>query len=134
MESDLPGIQLRTLVSGEETGGAVVVFRERSDPGVGPPLHVHDAQTEVFHVVEGRYRFRVDGETFELEAGGCAVAPMGSAHAFKNIGGETGELRVEMIPALESEAFFAELPRVSAEDAPAFFAKHRNRLIGPSGL
>ncbi len=125
---------MRTLVSGEETGGTVVIFQELSEPEAGPPLHAHDAQTEVFHVVRGHYRFRVDEKTFELKEGDCAVAPKGSAHAFKNIGVEAGELRVEMIPALDSEGFFKELSVATKEEAPTIFAKHRNRLVGASGL
>ena len=134
MDIHLPGIHLRTLVSGKETNGEVVIFQENSDPGAGPPLHMHEAQTEVFHVIEGHYRFRVNDEIFDLSAGNCAVAPRGSAHAFKNIGDKAGELRVEMIPALASEAFFEELPNTGKEEMSALFAKHRNLLLGPSGL
>lgn len=134
MDIHLPGIHLRTLVSGKETDGAVVIFQETSGPEAGPPLHAHDDQTEVFHVVEGHYRFQVDDRIFELKTGGCAVAPRGSAHAFKNIGDKPGELRVEMIPAGSAEAFFEGLPGVPREEVPEYFAKFGNRLLGPPGL
>jgi hypothetical protein len=46
-------------VSGRDTGGRLcVVDTVRIAPG-GPPVHVHAAQDEVFHVLDGRFRFLI---------------------------------------------------------------------------
>ncbi len=43
-------------------------------PGAEAPLHYHEVQDELYFVHRGRAGFDVDGEVFELEAGGlCHV-------------------------------------------------------------
>jgi mannose-6-phosphate isomerase-like protein (cupin superfamily) len=48
----------------------------------GPPMHRHDREDELFVILEGRYRFEVDGDRFELGPGGTLLAPQGSIHTF----------------------------------------------------
>ena len=42
-----------------------------------PPLHIHDSEDEVFHVLSGRIRFSVDGRPVILNAGDILMAPKG---------------------------------------------------------
>ncbi|MFW5680744.1 MAG: cupin domain-containing protein, partial [Pseudomonadota bacterium] len=62
----------RILVTAAETGGSIGVWEEIVQPGWGPPLHVHHAEDEMFHVLEGRLRIWCGEETFEVTAGATA--------------------------------------------------------------
>lgn len=50
--------------------------------GDSPPLHVHDTEDEVFHVLAGRVRFSIDGELADLRAGQTLLAPKGVPHSY----------------------------------------------------
>jgi mannose-6-phosphate isomerase-like protein (cupin superfamily) len=70
----------RSSASGRD-GVSVIEFR--APYGDAPPTHVHHHDDEIFHLIEGRMRFRVGNEEFVLEAGQSAVAPKGIPHAFR---------------------------------------------------
>lgn len=51
--------------------------------GLSPPLHVHRNQDEIFHVMDGTMRYRVDGRDVVAKAGDTLVAPKGVPHSFR---------------------------------------------------
>ena len=54
----------------------------------GPPLHVHHDEDEGGRVLSGTLFAVVDGQRIEVEAGGEASFPRGSAHRWWNEGSE----------------------------------------------
>lgn len=48
-----------------------------------PPLHVHEREDEVFHIVEGRLSLFLPGEQVELNAGDTLRAPRGIPHTYR---------------------------------------------------
>ncbi len=72
-------------VTADETGGAMSVMEFTIPDGAGPPPHVHDSG-ELVHVVEGRVRFHVEGETFEAGPGTICYFPAGVEETFEPIG------------------------------------------------
>ena len=70
---------------GEETGRAYSVSEWWLEPGCdGPGAHSHDANDEVFFVIEGRPSILV-GETWhECAPGSSVVIPAGVIHDFAN--------------------------------------------------
>ena len=132
---ELPGIKITVVKSSEVTDGNIAVFKENTAPGMGPPLHRHHKQTEVFHIRKGKYRFQIEDDTYDLSEGDCAVVLPGKVHAFKNIGEDEGELIFELYPALDSDEFFLELSKVKDEKQIAsMFKNYSGELIGPSPL
>jgi quercetin dioxygenase-like cupin family protein len=118
-------------VSGRDTDGHLcVIDTVRIAPG-GPPVHVHEAQEEVFHVLEGRFRFRIGDELFEAHPGDVLFGPRGIPHAFASLS-PTARLLLTFQPALTIEAFFAEggLDPLSEEFARVSRA-HGMELIAP---
>jgi mannose-6-phosphate isomerase-like protein (cupin superfamily) len=75
----------RSSASGRD-GVSVIEFR--APYGDAPPTHVHHDDDEIFHLIEGRMRFRVGDKEFTLEAGQSAVAPKGIPHAFRVVSPE----------------------------------------------
>jgi mannose-6-phosphate isomerase-like protein (cupin superfamily) len=56
-----------------------------NDKGIGAPTHHHpDGLEEVIMVLEGRARFWIDDETFDLEAGDLIIIPAFAKHGFTN--------------------------------------------------
>lgn len=124
-------LDIKCLVSGADTGGAVAVFEEIVAPGGGPPRHTHRDQLEIFHVIEGTIRFEVAGETFERGAGATALVPAGATHAFRNVGDAPARIHFELMPALKSEEAFERLVSETITDPAAFFDEYGMDLVGP---
>ena len=51
--------------------------------GDSPPLHVHRAEDEIFHVLEGELRLKVGGSDVRLGPGETALAPQGVPHSYR---------------------------------------------------
>ena len=56
-------------ISGKDTNGQLVVFEYVGTQKVGPSLHIHFEQDEIFTVVEGEYLFQVGDKKETLKAG-----------------------------------------------------------------
>ncbi len=66
------------------TGSDLVSVIEHTLPyGDSPPLHIHRDEDEVFHILEGTMRFRINGEDRIAKAGQTVLAPKGVAHTYK---------------------------------------------------
>ena len=124
-------LDMKCIVSGNETDGKIAVFEEIVPPGSGPPRHTHRAQLEVFHVIEGGIQFEVNGELFERGTGAAAVVPAGAVHAFRNIGAVPAVIHFEMLPAGDSEEAFRRIATGEIGDVEAFFDKYGMDLCGP---
>lgn len=76
-----------------------------------PSTHVHPRQTETFHVLSGRLKFRLGPFRRRVVGPGeqLTVSP-GQAHHFATLGGEEVHALIESRPALQME----ELLRVAA--------------------
>jgi quercetin dioxygenase-like cupin family protein len=124
-------------ISSRETGGAFAVFEGVIEPKQGPPLHRHRDQDEHWYVVDGEFRFEVDGQEILAGAGATVFAPKGSRHTFQNVGTARGRIVTTVVPG-GLDLFFEELetvaPRGTAPD-PAkmlpIFEKYNLELLGP---
>lgn len=127
----MPTFDIKCLVSGKDTAGAVAVFEEIVAPGAGPPRHIHRQQIEIFHVISGAIRFEIDGVPTDVGAGGAAAVPAGAVHTFKNVGDEPATIHFELMPADTSEEAFARLASEEIADPPSFFDHYGMDLVGP---
>jgi quercetin dioxygenase-like cupin family protein len=68
---------------------AISIIEHRMPYGSKTPTHVHRLEDEVFHVLDGTMRFRIDGTDTVAHAGQIVLAPKGVPHAFRveSIGG-----------------------------------------------
>jgi quercetin dioxygenase-like cupin family protein len=93
-------------LTGEQTGGKCAVFSVITQPGGGPPLHWHENEEEIFHVVEGEAEFFRDGEWQAAPVGTTLYMPRGSVHTYRNAGATPLKMMVQAIPA-GFDTFFA---------------------------
>ncbi len=124
---------IRNIISGAQTDGSLAVFCQETEPNYGPPLHCHHHQAEVFHILRGRHRFRIDGRAVIAVPGDCLWVPKGAPHGFRNIDSIAGLLHFALLPALNAEEFFQ---RLVVEERPgwdraALFREYGNEIVGP---
>ncbi|MGD9508191.1 MAG: cupin domain-containing protein [Geminicoccaceae bacterium] len=131
------GIEQRVLAPAAATDGQLAMLEETTQPGKGPPLHVHHRQTELFRFVEGEYELVVGGRRYVAAAGASAIVPPGVTHAFRNIGPTPARLLFVLTPALQGEAFFSELAAAMTHGRPdparlaELAQRHGAEIVGP---
>ena len=79
---DVLGNDVQIQIASRDTGNAFTVFEAQTEPLQGPPLHLHRDQDECWYILEGEYRFEVDGQEIYARAGATVFAPRGSRHTF----------------------------------------------------
>lgn len=62
---------------------SICVVEHRMPYGDSPPLHVHRREDEVFHILDGRLRFQIDGRERIADAGETVIAPKGLPHTYR---------------------------------------------------
>ena len=89
----------------------------------GPPPHVHQDCSELFHVLEGELEVMRDGKWAPLKPGQCASVPRGTLHTFRNPA--KGDVRfISVFSPKGFATFFRELGVGTAE------ANARERSVG----
>jgi quercetin dioxygenase-like cupin family protein len=71
------GGDVRFVVRGSDSGGALTVLEVANPAGQGPPLHVHTAQDETIHVLDGELRWRLGDEVQSAGPGTYVFIPRG---------------------------------------------------------
>jgi len=74
------GLALIKLTSAQTEGRFSLI--EMLYPPKEVPLHVHNREDELFHVLEGKISYRIGESRFEASAGHSVFAPRGVPHGF----------------------------------------------------
>lgn len=77
------GVRYKTILSAEDTGGAMSIVDSLSPAGSGPPRHVHANEDEVFVILTGSCDLWLEGETVRQGPGSAAFVPRGKEHTFR---------------------------------------------------
>jgi len=130
----------RSAASGPDR---VVITEQEMVQGDSPPLHRHEREDEVFHILEGLVRFRV-GETEVLaHPGETLVGPKGVPHCFRiesprarfltiTVGGDFESMVREMArPAGDGLPPFAEPTEGMKAALTAAAARNNIAVLGP---
>ncbi len=81
----MPTMRAVFKADGEETANRYSVSEWWLEPGSdGPGSHSHEANDEIFWVIEGTPSLLVGGEWIDAPAGSCIVIPAGVTHDFAN--------------------------------------------------
>lgn len=125
------GTEYSIGVTRSDSAGVVGVFEAVVPAGEGPPVHVHNNEDEVIHVVEGEYEFWLDGVVSRGGPGTTVFLPRGVPHTFRVLGDKPGRNLAILTPG-GFENFFIEVAADDLripDDMPALMA-----LAGRYGL
>lgn len=70
-------------VSAADGNDGISVLEHHLPHGDSPPLHIHRDEDEVFHIVEGEFRFQIDDRQVRLTKGDTIIAPRGVPHTYR---------------------------------------------------
>lgn len=130
------GTEYMIQITSEESSGSVGMFEGIVPAGEGPPIHVHHNEDEVIHVLEGTYRFWLDGAVTTRGPGQSIFLPRGVPHSFQVIGPEQGRNLAVVTPG-GFEGFFVEVAADNLAipaDMPkivAIAARYGLEFVGP---
>ena len=94
-----PGVFLKHLITGADTGGALSAHLVRVEPGAAIGEHTHETQFELHEVLEGGGECLARGRSMGYAPGVRAALPRAEAHAVR--AGSGGLLlRATFAPAL----------------------------------
>ena len=121
-------------ISGKDTNQQLAVFEYIGYDKIGPLLHIHLEQEEIFFVAEGTYRFKVGDELKELGPGDTIFLPRNIAHTWIQTS-DYGRLLYAVTPAGKLEDFFDTMENLKAPPTQAevdkIHAEHGMKLVGP---
>lgn len=69
-------------ISSKDTDNKLTVLEYTGREKIGPPLHIHFHQDEIFYVAEGEYRFVIGENTFDAKAGDTVFGPRNVKHTW----------------------------------------------------
>lgn len=111
------GDRVTIKLSGGETVGGYTILEQETDPGNGPPMHVHHKEDEAFYILEGEYEFHVGGRVIRGRAGAFLYGPREIPHRFQVVGPARGRILVFVQPA-GIEYFFEEIAAATVNGHP----------------
>lgn len=95
-----PGVALKHLLTGADTGGALSAHLVRVEAGCCLEAHVHAGNLELHEVVRGAGTCALAGRTVRYEPGACGLIPPGVTHSVRADAGEELYILAKFAPAL----------------------------------
>ena len=132
---DLGGFDVLVLANNPDTENAFSLIETREPAaGVGPPLHIHRECAEAFYVIEGEYRFHLDGRDFVCAAGSYIYVPVGMTHTFTSI--TPGSRKLNLYSPAAMVGYFDELAdaiRTGLDETglDAIAERYQVEVVGP---
>ena len=136
------GIEIRFLLTGEDTNSSMSVFEFSVPAGrkLPAPAHRNDAYEEVLYGIEGVLTWTVDGTPIPVGPGQALCIPRGAVHRFDNFGNEDAKQLCLISPPIMGPAYFREAAEAigAAAGGPAdrakmaeVFRRHGMTIVAP---
>jgi quercetin dioxygenase-like cupin family protein len=132
---DGEGEQLQAPIGGpatikartETTDGTITALEVVVPPTKGPPLHRHRREDELWYLLAGHLRIKLNEQLLDAPTGSLVFIPRGTPHCFQNLGNDPARLLAVFTPA-GMERFFegaAALPPGALDSAAFHAVAHR---------
>jgi quercetin dioxygenase-like cupin family protein len=106
-------IEIRFLLEGSATGGAVAVFEFDVPAGARVPApHSHDGYEETLYGLRGTLTWTVAGERIDVRPGEALCIPRGVVHMFQNDGDEDATALAVVTPGILGPDYFRDMSAV----------------------
>jgi quercetin dioxygenase-like cupin family protein len=114
---NIAGAKVQVLVSSHDTGGRYTICSVDTAGNLSSPLHTHSYEDISFYILEGDYRFRIDGEVVNAGSGSWLFVPSQTPYAF-SLNDPGGRFLVVAHPG-GLDLFFQDVDAVSQGKMPA---------------
>src|SRR5215218_6456118 len=114
---DLGHSRVEILATSVQTAGQFSLMQTRTEPGGGPPLHLHRDAAEGFYVLEGEFMMYIEDQQALCPAGTFVYVPRATPHTFKVVSDTPGKKLNLFTPAAMTE-YFEELAGVHETGSP----------------
>ena len=104
------GVYYKTILTPEDSGGAMSIVDSLSPVGSGPPRHIHHKEDETFVMITGTCKVWIEGVETIAGPGESVFIPRGKEHTFQVIGDEPSRHLVILTPG-GFEGFFEDMAR-----------------------
>ena len=127
-------------LTGDTTGGSVMLFEQTIPAGTKSTFHRHLDSDEIGYVVSGELTFKVSDEVTVGSAGTVAFVPRGVAHAWKCTSAETARAVFFYTPARagglieEQQSTGCGFSSMTETELADLLQRHGWELLGPSPL
>jgi mannose-6-phosphate isomerase-like protein (cupin superfamily) len=101
------GIDMKLMLGSKDTGGTFSAVMAEVKPGEGPPPHMHHDREEYFYVLDGTYKFSLNGNETIIGPNTLVFVPRGTVHAFSNIASTPSRVLEWTIPGNNGDYFQA---------------------------
>lgn len=91
-----------------ETGGAFGLVDSVTEPGYGPPRHVHENEDEAFFILSGEVEFWTEAGTVCKGPGEAVFMPRRVEHTFRVAGDQPARMLTMLTPG-GLESYFLEM-------------------------
>lgn len=105
------------LLDSKETDGDIYLVQGLMPKGSVVPLHVHELEDEIFHVLKGKVELTLGDKTIQGKKGDIIYLPRGIKHGIRTVGDETAKVLNYVIPGKNFESFFNKMNKIGL-DAP----------------
>lgn len=86
-------------LSGKDTNNQFTLIEQYNEPGMEIPLHIHQNEDEIFHVLEGELEIQVGSEVKLLKSGDLGFCPRGIPHSWKVVGEHKAKVLLSVFPS-----------------------------------
>lgn len=121
-------------ISAKDTSGQFSVFEYEGIAKMGPELHMHLKQDEIFYVLDGEFLFQVGDEQQTLRTGDTIFLPRNIPHTWLQLS-DRGKLMYMLQPAGKMEEFFKKMNSLKGVPSEAEVAQihldHDIKVVGP---
>jgi quercetin dioxygenase-like cupin family protein len=126
----VPGEQVSICVRGADVGGAYTIVQSLIVPDSAVPIHMHQNEDEVFHIIEGCLRFQIGKAEFDAVQGATVVVPKGSVHGWRNVT-DARVLALVMFSPGGIDGMFDEISGRSFPEIEAIALRYGTVLVAP---
>lgn len=133
-------------VSGSDGQDGVSILEHRVPHGDSPPLHLHRTEDEVFQILDGQFRVKVQNQEHRAGPGDILLVPKGIPHTYRAESPEGGRFLTvtvhgdfeRFVRAMSRPAQRPGLPEPAGDPSPeaiqtltAVAARHGIEIVGP---